>query len=308
MPTTVLIPARGNCEYLIETLESIRLSTLAPGEIILVDDGIASELLPKLQLNFQDLPLRVLENNGRGIVDALNTGVNASRFSLIARLDADDLMMPERLAKQEHEFQKNPDLILIGGNAIFIDQNGNVTGQSDLPVGNLNEHPDFGMRCLISHPTVMFQKEPFLQVNGYRSIYRLHTYDLAEDFDLWLRLSKIGKVMNLEDKIIKYRQHSSQITSRFLVDSAVATLYASALNAVEEEGFHNLEPIIHNGSGVIISKDVWKIILTKLRTSKRIEFKLMVWLMRNPNIFVKLLTKFVVRGSRMIRKLNLKLS
>jgi glycosyltransferase involved in cell wall biosynthesis len=308
MPATVLIPARGKCEYLIQTLESLRSSTVSPGEIILVDDGVISKLIPKLQLNFQDLSLRILQNNGRGIVDALNTGVSASKFPLIARLDADDLMMPERLAKQEQEFQKIPDLVLIGGNAIFIDQFGNITGQSDLPVGELNNHPDFGIRCLISHPTVMFRKESFFQVKGYRSIYRLDTYDLAEDFDLWLRLSKLGKVMNLEDKIIKYRQHSSQITSRFLVDSAVATLYASALNTSTEKGFYNLEPIIHKGSEVIISKVVWKTILAELRASRRIEFMLMVWSIRNPTKFVNLSTKVVVRGSRILRKLKLRLT
>jgi hypothetical protein len=145
-------------------------------------------------------------------------------------------------------------------------------------------------------------------VKGYRSIYRLDTYDLAEDFDLWLRLSKLGKVMNLEDKIIKYRQHSSQITSRFLVDSAVATLYASALNASTEKGIDNSEPIIHSGSEVTISKVVWKIILAELRFKRRIEFNLMVWSIRNPTMFVKLFTKLVVRGSRIIRKLKLKLS
>lgn len=303
MPISVLIPARGKCEYLVEALQSLRLSTTLPGEVILVNDGIDLDVGTKLE-DFKDLNLRVIDNAGSGIVKALNTGIEACRNSLIARLDADDLILPERLSLQESIFTQNPDLVLVGGNSIFIDESGKVVGKSNLPTGELNNNPSFRKQCLISHPTVMYRKEKVEKVNGYRSIYKNGTFDLAEDFDLWLRLSQIGVVINLENQLIQYRQHSSQVTSRFLVDSAIATYYATALGEIPKSLDNEIVPISSSGSKVVVDSEVRAIIRRSLSTLDRLEFWVLIWTKRHPSRLVSIFTRILVRGSHIYKRIK----
>jgi glycosyltransferase involved in cell wall biosynthesis len=303
MLISVLIPARGKCEYLIDALQSLRSSTILPGEVILVNDGIEPDVTNKLE-DFQDLNLRVIDNAGTGIVNALNTGIQACRNSLIARLDADDLILPERLSLQKSIFTQNPDLVLAGGNSIFIDETGKIMGKSNLPTGELNNLPSFRKQCLISHPTVMFRKEKVEKVNGYRSIYKNETFDLAEDFDLWLRLSQVGVVMNLENDLIKYRQHSSQVTSRFLVDSAIATYYATALGEIPKSLEDEIVPITSSGSKVEVNSQVQAVIRRNLSTLDRLEFWVLIWTKRHPSKFISIFTKILVRGSHIYKRIK----
>jgi glycosyltransferase involved in cell wall biosynthesis len=230
---SILIPAYGPCPYLSETLESICKSSLMPKEVILVDDGIDRSIFGDLKSFHPRLNLTVLPNNGQGLVSALNTGLQHSKTEYVARLDSDDLAHPDRFKLQLERMAANPKISVLGGQASYIDLTSTVIGRSNYVTGRLDDTEDFKKHCMVAHPAAMIRLSDALAVGGYRSICRAGRIDLAEDFDLWLRISRIGQVHNLSEKIIFYRQHGGQISTLYTPGQIFATNYVSLVCQAE---------------------------------------------------------------------------
>ena len=231
---SVLIPARGECPFLVQTLESISSSSKSPKEVILVDDGISSTTLKEIESFLSRLNLIVLPNRGQGLVDGLNTGLHYSTSRYIARLDADDLIFPDRFKLQIDAMTANPEIVVLGGQATYIDSMGEVTGFSNYSNGRIDNLPEFKTSCMIAHPTAMIRRSVALEVGGYRSICTDGRIDLAEDFDLWLRISLLGQVHNLSDSILFYRQHGDQISTLYTPGQVFATNYVSLVHLASQ--------------------------------------------------------------------------
>ena len=231
---SVLIPARGECPFLVQTLESISSSSKSPKEVILVDDGISSTTLKEIESFLSRLNLIVLPNRGQGLVDGLNTGLHYSTSRYIARLDADDLIFPDRFKLQIDAMTANPEIVVLGGQATYIDSMGEVTGFSNYSNGRIDNLPEFKTSCMIAHPAAMIRRSVALEVGGYRSICTDGRIDLAEDFDLWLRISLLGQVHNLSDSILFYRQHGDQISTLYTPGQVFATNYVSLVHLASQ--------------------------------------------------------------------------
>ena len=112
------MPVKGEALFLLDTLRSIsnyqNCSTLKI-ETLIVDDGISNRGLEMLNEFGNSISLKILRNSGTGIVDALNTGLNSCSTRFVARLDSDDLILPDRLEKQIWALQNRPRLSAIGG-------------------------------------------------------------------------------------------------------------------------------------------------------------------------------------------------
>ena len=228
---SVLIPARGKCEYLIETLKSIQESTIEPYEILLIDDGINSDTLKFLKENLlKEFNLLIHKNRGYGLVAALNTGLELANGEIIARIDSDDLFTKERLSKQLEVLNSSAEIVVVGANCIYIDENSLDTGFSNYPVGRLNNLPDFAKKCILAHPSTIFVKEVALEIGGYRSVFKWNGTDIAEDFDFWLRMAKKGSLYNVPDFLIKYRQHSGQLSTQNNFGQLFGSIYISVVN------------------------------------------------------------------------------
>jgi glycosyltransferase involved in cell wall biosynthesis len=238
LPCTVLIPVRGDCEYINQTLLSIKNSQILPAEIILIDDGISSFTNESI-LNFKiETELKLIKNSGSGIVDALNTGIKFSTYEYIARIDADDLVMPDRFFRQIEYLDNNPNVVVVGSQVKYIDENSFNIGQSAYPVGRIENHHNFSKRCIIAHPTVMLRKSVLIKVGMYRSVCKIDSRDLAEDFDLWLRMASAGEIHIIDSILSAYRIHKRQISSQFGFYQQFATDYISLLN--KKDGFRKL--------------------------------------------------------------------
>jgi len=231
---SVIIPAKGNCEYLIETLESIIPSTLRPHQIILIDDGINLDIKSKVSNLMSTLPLILIPNSGEGLVDALNTGLMHCETEFAARLDADDLVTPERFQKQVDFLLNNTAVSVVGGQVRYIDSNGIIRGASNYKVGRLDTHIEFKRECMLAHPAVMMRTELARKIGGYRSLCTNGRVDLAEDFDLWLRLANIGEIHNLEETVLFYRQHPNQISTLHASTQSFAAKYVTFVHQAEE--------------------------------------------------------------------------
>jgi glycosyltransferase involved in cell wall biosynthesis len=227
---SVLIPAHGSCEYIEQTLKSICMSSVMPDEVIIVDDGVTSQAMVTILKFSSELVLAIHPNSGTGLVDALNTGIEKCKSTFIARLDADDVVTADRFSLQLDSMRLDPEIAVLGGQVQYIDASGLPLGKSNYFSGPLNELGAFKTECLIAHPSAMIRRGFLLDVGGYRSICRKGRTDIAEDFDLWLRISRVGKVCNLDSIILLYRQHANQLSANFTPEQLFSTLYVSLVN------------------------------------------------------------------------------
>jgi hypothetical protein len=219
---SVVMPVRNGERYIEQAVRSILAQTLPTIELIVINDGSTDGTCEILQsCSGLDPRVRVFRNPGAGLVSALNHGLALSRAPIIARMDADDVALPDRLKSQYAEFQRRPQLVILGGQVARIDGAGHQIGLGRYPVGANACRKHLAISSPFAHPAVMFRAEAIRSVGGYREAYR-H----AEDYDLWLRLSEAGEIDNLRDQVLKYRVHDRNVTLRHAREQAARTALA----------------------------------------------------------------------------------
>ena len=233
MDFAVLIPVKGDCKFLTFTLESVCKSSITPKEVIIVDDGISESAIKVIESYHSELNITLLPNLGKGIVAALNTGLRHCSFPFIARLDSDDLVTPERFELQMIKMLSNPRIAALGGQVIFIDSKGQTTGRAKYESGRLDNSKKFRNQCLVAHPATMIRTSMAFEVSGYRTLCTDGQVDFAEDFDFWLRLSRIGEIHNLNEVVLLYRQHNGQVSRIHAQSQSFSTAYVSLVNQAE---------------------------------------------------------------------------
>lgn len=214
---TFLLPVNST-KYLLQTIESIleipNLSSYA--KILIVADRVGVKELKELvsdKLAKQNL--RIINSEKSGIVSALNLGLSQIDTKYVARIDQDDIRIPKSLALQIELLESNIELLAVGGQIELIDSNTNSIGYSYYPTHQLEIKFTKYMTSPLAHPASVFRLESVLAIGGYRE-------NLPEDWDLWLRLSEIGKITNLNSVVIRYRIHSSQLSRSHLYKSSNA--------------------------------------------------------------------------------------
>lgn len=211
---SVVIPAKGDLSFFPQTLQSIESSIYLDFEVVVIDDGISPIMKIWITEYFKDNPkYKMIENFGAGIVDALNTGISNSSGIFIARLDTDDCMRPDRLETQVNFLQMNPQIGVVGSQVTYINAVGEQIGESKYLTGNIFKSPQSFKFCSIAHPSVMIRRSTLEEVGGYSSLLKYKGYDFAEDFYLWLRISKISLLFNLQEPLTLYRKHENQISN-----------------------------------------------------------------------------------------------
>ena len=202
---SVVVGAYNAGRFVAEMIESILRQTFSDFEFIIVDDGSQDATLSILrQYEKSDERMRVIANPHRGIVDAANTGLEAARGSLIARADADDIALPERLAKQVRYMAEHPECVALGAQRLMIEPYGSPLGVSQLPLTHEQIDAELlrGNGWAMPQAVAMLRKEPVMRIGGYRK-----EYEWSEDLDLFLRLAEVGRLANLPEVLVKYRIH-----------------------------------------------------------------------------------------------------
>ncbi len=225
---SVLIPAKGYLRYISFALESISVNRVKPYEVLIIDDGIHDSSHHEIQESENKLNIQIIRNSGKGLVDALNLGIDKCKTAYIARLDCDDMMASNRIETQLQFLESNQHVSALGSQCIYIDEQGKEVGLSRYPVGSLNDVQDFTNRCLVCHPSTMFRSSAAKIIGGYRSIFTWNDVDIAEDFDFWLRLSKGGVIWNTNEPLTYYRQHNEQISIKSNLGQLLGTPYVSS--------------------------------------------------------------------------------
>jgi glycosyltransferase involved in cell wall biosynthesis len=220
-------------QYLAEAVESILGQSFDDFEFIVINDGSTDHSAAILESYMnKDTRLRVYHQDNKGIVEALNLGCAIARGKYIARTDADDIAIGDRLMRQVDYMNKNPEIGVLGGAVEIIDPTGraletHVNPMDDKDIKSALLRGD----CPFWHPSVLMRTNVFVETGGYRKIV-----NGAEDYDLWLRIGERHQLANLEAVVLKYRLHPGQVTVLKTRKNALSLLGAQAAAVARSNG------------------------------------------------------------------------
>jgi glycosyltransferase involved in cell wall biosynthesis len=219
--------------YLALAVESILGQSYVDFELILLDDGSTDGSAAIMDRYARtDSRVRVIRAPHRGFVAALNDGLERARGRFIARMDADDIALPDRLSAQVEALQARPRLAVLGSHVEEIDQAGKPLGLSLSPVGPRAVAQVAESSSPVPHPAVLMRREPVESVGGYRP-----EIDPAQDYDLWLRILDAGfEIDNVPRVLLRYRMHPSSVSSTRRARQAACALMARAASRMRRDG------------------------------------------------------------------------
>lgn len=199
------MPVYNNGPYLREALDSILEQTFADFEVLLYNDG-STDNSKEILDSYDDSRLRIVNSSeNKGLIHWLNRGIEDARGKYIARMDGDDISMPDRFEKQFRLMEEHPEIGICGTQLEIIG-----TGQKIL-----RPTTDDDLRWWIfrgtpfAHPSVIIRVS-VLRENNLQ--YNPQAY-LVEDFDLWWRMGRYCRIANLNDILLRYKVHQDQVSS-----------------------------------------------------------------------------------------------
>jgi glycosyltransferase involved in cell wall biosynthesis len=202
---SVLMPAWNSEKYIGEAIDSILAQTFKDFEFIIINDG-STDNTAEIVRRYKDPRIVFIDNKqNQGLIAVLNQGMDLCRGEYIARMDSDDISLPERFAKQIAYMDANSDVAVLGtsfqefGDKHYTCVRNGACGLYDIARG-----------CKISHPTVMLRKSVFDKYNFRYS----EDYEACEDYELWSRVALHASIANLPAVLLKYRCHNNSISVR----------------------------------------------------------------------------------------------
>jgi len=194
-----------------EAVDSILNQTFTNFEFLIIDDGSIDESVSYLK-TLTDPRIRLIRNSENlGITKSLNIGLREARGRYIARMDADDVSLPERLQKEFDFMESHPDVIVCGSRIGTIDETGRVLSISPQRPHDME---DYRVRMLFQnpgpiHPTAFFNNEMLQDNNITYNEELIH----AQDYGMWETVCHYGTVYTLDDVLLYRRKHDGQISS-----------------------------------------------------------------------------------------------
>lgn len=203
---SVIIPAYNQGHYLGEALQSVLAQTYPHFEALVVDDG-STDNTAEVARSFTDPRIQVIYQENRGLSGARNTGIRHARGAYFTYLDSDDLFLPEKLEQLVAELEAHPELGLVAGQSVPIDEGGRRIGK--IFSTPLAADP---AQLLLGNPlhvgSVLVRREWQTKAGFFDESLRSY-----EDWDLWLRMLRLGCPMGWVDQPVSlYRFHRAQMT------------------------------------------------------------------------------------------------
>lgn len=202
-------------DYVRVALDSMMINqTIKPTEIVLVRDGLVPANLDSLLNEYEERYPEVfniirLEQNG-GLGKALKLGVENAKYDIIARMDSDDICLPNRFELQIKYMEQHPEVDIVGGQMTeFIDTPDNIVGKRVVPCTNNDIYEFMKSRCALNHVTVMFRKEAVLKAGNYQDWF------WNEDYYLWVRMMLAKcQFANVPEVLVNVRSGADQYARR----------------------------------------------------------------------------------------------
>jgi len=208
MLLSVIMPVYDGEKYLNDAINSILIQTFTEFEFIIINDG-STDHSEEIIKSYSDPRIIYIKNEqNKGIVATLNTGLEISKGRYIARMDADDISLPNRLKMQLDFMLSHPEYKLCGTNAIAMNEDGRLLHKIRRPILNEEIKVKHLFRNSFIHPSVIVDAE-VVKTLKYSS-----NYEHAEDYFLFSQIEMNHRVANLENNLIYYRIHTENITSK----------------------------------------------------------------------------------------------
>jgi hypothetical protein len=225
---SVVVPVRDAVATVHEALAGILGQTVADLELVVVDDGSCDGTAGAIRA-FTDRRLRLIRHDRPvGLVAALNEGVAAARGGWVARMDADDVAHPRRLERQLAAARSRADCGLVASACEVVDEGGHSLGFRRPPPDHAACRFALHFGNVLSHPTVMYRRELFAAVGGYRP-----SRFPAEDYDLWIRMARRACIVTTPEVLLTYRRHATGVSGIRRADQEARALEI-AIDALEE--------------------------------------------------------------------------
>lgn len=199
---TVLMSVFNGSDYLPVAVESILNQSFTDFEFLIIDDGSSEPVIDDI-LSYGDDRIRTIRQENMGLTKSLNTGISLARGEYVARMDADDISLPDRLKNQFKVISRSKRLDLVGTFFEIIDEKGNLVQKKELIIDpvyrlwRLQFHNNYG------HGSMVFRKSSIIKVGMYDSRLRF-----AQDFDLWSRISKKDNTHIIPEFLYRYRMNT----------------------------------------------------------------------------------------------------
>lgn len=206
-------------EYLRIALESLLNQTRKPDEIVIVGDGPVPALLEKevenlrFQVSNKALPIKVTylpQEKNSGLGEAMRIAAEAAKYDYLARMDSDDICLPDRFKKQMRCFEEDSNLSIVGGMITeFEGEPENVFAKRILPLEDAEIKKMMRGRCAVNHVTVIFKKADLMKAGNYQPFWK------QEDHYLWARMMLAGCTFkNIPDIVVNVRSGRDQFARR----------------------------------------------------------------------------------------------
>jgi glycosyltransferase involved in cell wall biosynthesis len=208
---TVLLPVYNAAQFLRQAIDSILSQTFSDFELLIVNDG-STDSSAEIISSYSDSRIRVLKNEKNiGLIASLNRGIAETKGKYIARMDADDISLPDRLQQQVTKMESDPGIAVLSSFVDFMNVDGDITGtwSTDREATSESEIRKLMMRTnCIAHPTVMMRTD----------VIRKYLFNPkrkgSEDWDLWMRLLASGhRIAKLPEVLLNYRVHPGSVTA-----------------------------------------------------------------------------------------------
>ena len=224
---SIIMSAYNADKYIADSINSILKQTYTNFEFLIIDDASKDQTL-KIIKKFQkiDKRIKLIKNKKNiGLTKSLNKLSKKAKGRFLARMDADDICYTNKLKKQISWFKKNPKAILLGTSGFKINENSRRLSKYRLPAIS---HEKIVKKLIFNnfylHSSTMFKRISFLKIGGYRSFFLY-----SQDYDLWIRMAKEGRIGNLSDNLVGIRSHSDSISSNNKKEQVYYAILASCL-------------------------------------------------------------------------------
>ena len=201
---SVLMSVFNGSKWLKQSIDSVLNQKGIDFELIVINDG-STDKTSKILESYNNEKLNIFNRNNNGLTKSLNYGLKKCRGRYIARIDADDICLPFRLDVQKKFMEANPDIALIGSDAIIIDEKGYKVGHAKYPTSHtILANRLYNFKSVFPHSSIFFRKDIIIKEGSYNeNLIR------SQDYDLYLRLSTKYKIASIDKPLLKLRLNLS---------------------------------------------------------------------------------------------------
>ena len=204
---SVLMAVHDGAPWVRDAVASVLTQTLENLELIVIDDG-STDATPEILARVSDPRLRVERRERVGLTRSLNVALGLARSALIARLDADDEALPERLERQRAFLDAHAEVGLLGTGAREVDEAGRTAREIRPPADDRAIRRALIRRNPFVHSSVMMRRSVLERAGGYDE-----ALPVAQDYDLWMRMSRLTRLANLPEPLVVRRLPPGRVSA-----------------------------------------------------------------------------------------------